>query len=70
MPNPSVPLIMDFFANPRCPPSASVAASALDLVVLSEGDRSVNNPSAAGVEVVLPKEPVWGEGGSCGESSG
>ena len=62
MPNPSVPLTVDFFANPRCPPSASVAASALDPVVVSEGDRSVNSPSAAGVEVVLPTE-LGGGGG-------
>ena len=72
MPNPSVPLTMDFFANPRYPPSASVAASALDPVVFSEGDHSVNSPSAVGVEVVLPTEPVGGGGGgaSCGESFG
>ena len=60
MPNPSVPLTVDFFANPRCPPSASVAASALDPVVVSKGDRSVNSSSIAGVEVVLLTEPEWG----------
>ena len=74
MPNPSVPLTVDFFANPRCPLSASVAASALDPIVVSEGDRSVNSPSAAGVEVVLPTEPEGGGGGggggSCGGPSG
>ena len=68
MPNSSVPLTVDFFANPCCPPSASVAASTLDPVVVSEGDRSVNSPSAAGVEVVLPTEPEGGA--SCGGSSG
>ena len=57
MPNPSVPLTADFFANPRCPPGASAAASSLDPVVVSEGDRSVNSPSATGEEVVLPTEP-------------
>ena len=62
MPNPSVPLTVDFFANPRCPPSASIAASALDPIVVSEGDRSVNSPSATGVEVVLPTEPEGGGG--------
>ena len=30
MPNPSVLLTMDFFANPRCPPSSSVSTSSLD----------------------------------------
>ena len=39
MPNPSVPLTADFFANPRCPLGASVAASSLDPIVISEGDR-------------------------------
>ena len=68
MPNPSVPLTVDFFANPRYPPSVSVAASALDPVVVSEGDRSVNSPSLAGVEVVLSTEPEGG--GSCGGPSG
>ena len=60
MPKPSVPLTVDFFANPCCPPSALVAASALDPVVVSEGDRSVNSSSAAGVEVILPTEPEGG----------
>ena len=39
MQNPSVSLTVDFFANPHCPASASIAASALDPVVVSEGDR-------------------------------
>ena len=34
MPNPSVPLTADFFANPRCPPGASAAAASLDLLLL------------------------------------
>ena len=58
--NPSVPLTVDFFANPRCPPGASAAASSLDPVVISEGDRSVNSPSAARVEVVIPTEQEEG----------
>ena len=57
MPNPSVPLTADFFANPRCSLGASATASSLDPVVDSEGDRSANSPSAAGEEVVLPTEP-------------
>ena len=60
MPNPSVPLTADFFANPRCPPGASAAASSLDPVVISEGDRSVNSPSVAGVEVVIPMKQEKG----------
>ena len=58
--NPSIPLTADFFANPCCPPGASVPTSSLDLVVISEGDRSVNSPSAARVEVVIPTEQEEG----------
>ena len=60
MPNPSVPLTEDFFANPRCPLCASAAASSLDPIVISERDHSVNSPSAAGVEVVIPTEQEEG----------
>ena len=56
MPNPSVPLTAKFFTNPRCPPSASTAASTLDPVVVSVEDRSENSPSSAGEEVVLPTD--------------
>ena len=58
MPNPSVPLSADFFANPRCPPGASVATSSLDPVVVSEEDRSTNSPSVAGEEAALPTKAV------------
>ena len=56
MSNPSVPLTANFFSNPRCPPSASAAASTLDPVAVSGEDRSENSPSAAGGEVVLPTD--------------
>ena len=36
MPNPSVPHTLEFFANPRCPPSVSSAAPALDTAVGSK----------------------------------
>ena len=58
MPNPSVMLTAHFFANPRCPPGASAAASSLDPVVVSGEDRLKNSPSVAGEEAVLPKEAV------------
>ena len=58
VPNPSVPLTADFFANPRCPPGALAVASFLDPVVVSGEDRSANSPSAAGEEVALPIEAV------------
>ena len=56
MPNPSVPLIAGFFANPRCPPSASATASFVDPLVVSGEDHLANSPSAAGEEVVLPTD--------------
>ena len=56
MSNPSVLLTADFFANPRCPPSASAAASFLNPVVVSEEDHLANSPSSAGEEVVLPTD--------------
>ena len=56
MSNPSVPLTAEFFTNPRCPPSASTAASTLDPVAVSGEDRSENSPSAAGEEAVLPTD--------------
>ena len=58
MPNPSVPLTADFFANPRCPLDALTAASSLDPVVVSGEDRSANSPLAAGEGVALPTETV------------
>ena len=56
MRNPSVLLIEDFFANPRCPPGASTASYSVDPVVVSGEDRSTNSPSAAGKETVLPMD--------------
>ena len=58
MPNPSVSLTADFFANPRCPQGVLAAASSLDPVVVSGEDRLVNSPSIAGEEVTLPTETV------------
>ena len=56
MPNPSVPLIAEFFAKPHCPPGASAAASALDPIAVSREDPSENSPTAAGEEAVLPTD--------------
>ena len=53
MSNPSVPMTAEFFANPRCPPSSSAAASALDPIVVSGEDRLENSPAAAEEEAVL-----------------
>ena len=54
MPNPSVPLTPDFFANPRCPPGPSTAAPALDLIAVSGEDRSENSLAVAGEGTTLP----------------
>ena len=56
--NPSVSLTTDFFANPRCPPGLSAAASSLDPVVVGGEDRSENSPSSVGEEAALPTEAV------------
>ena len=54
--NPSVPLTAEFFANPRCPPGASAAAPALDLVAVIGEEYLENSPFAAGEEAVLPTD--------------
>ena len=54
MPKPSVPLIADFFANPRCPPGALVAASTSAPIAVSGEKHSKNSPVVAEEEVVLP----------------
>ena len=56
MSNPSVPLMAEFFTNPRCSPGASAAASALALIVVSGEERSENSPVAAGEEAVFPTD--------------
>ena len=56
MPNPSVLLTAEFFANPCSPPSASAAVPALDPIVVSEEERSENSPVAAEEEAVLPTD--------------
>ena len=53
MPNPSVPLTVEFFTNPRYPPSALDVASALDPIAVSGEDRPENSPAAAREETVL-----------------
>ena len=54
MPDPSVPLTIEFFANPRCPPSTSSAAPAPDPAAVSREERSENGPTATGEEAILP----------------
>ena len=51
MSDPSVPLTPEFFANPRCPPSISLAAPA----TISKEECLENSPTATGEEATLPK---------------
>ena len=53
MPDPSVPLTPEFFANPRWPPSASSAALAPDPATVSREECPENNLTAAGEEATL-----------------
>ena len=55
--DPSVPLTPDFFANPRCPPSISSSAPAMDPAVVSKEDCPENSPTTVGDEAILPIGP-------------
>ena len=57
MPDPSVPLTPEFFANPRCPPSISSAAPASDPAAVSKEECPENSPTAAGEEATLSMGP-------------
>ena len=57
MPDPSVPLTLDFFANPRCPLSISSAAPVLDPAAVSKEECPENSPSAVGEEAILLMGP-------------
>ena len=63
MPDPSVPLTPEFFANPRCPPSVSSVAPALDPAIGSEEEHPETSPTAAGEEANLPIGPPASSGG-------
>ena len=54
MSDPSIPLTPEFFANPRCPPSALSAAPAPDPATVSREERPESSPIAAGEEDTLP----------------
>ena len=56
MPNPSVPLTAEFFANPRCPPGPSAVASTLDPIAVGGEDHSEKSLAATDEEVVLPMD--------------
>ena len=52
--NPSTPLTLDFFANPRCPLGTVAAAPALDPVAVSREDCLENCPAAVAEGTTLP----------------
>ena len=54
MPNPSIPLKPEFFANPCCPPSISSTTPAPDPATVSMKQCPKNSPTAAGEEATLP----------------
>ena len=55
--DPSVSLTPEFFANPRCPPSISLGAPALDLAVGSKEGYPKISLTASGEEANLPIGP-------------
>ena len=57
MPGPSLPLTPEFFTNPRCPPSISSAAPALDPTRGSEEEHPETSPTTVGEEANLPIGP-------------
>ena len=64
MSDPSVPLTPEFFANPRCPPSISSAAPALDPVVSSKEEHSGISLTSVGEEAnLLIGPPTSSDGG-------
>ena len=54
MPYPSVPLTLEFFANPRCPPSVLLVVAAPESVE----EHPETSPTAAGEETILPMDPL------------
>ena len=57
MPDPSVPLTPEFFANPHCPPSISSAAPSPDPVAVGKEQCPKNSPTVVGEEATLPMGP-------------
>ena len=53
MPDLSVPLTLEFFANPRCPPSTLSAAPASDRAVVSREECPENSRTTTGEEATL-----------------
>ena len=54
MPDPSVPLTPEFFADPHCPPSTSSAAPAPDPAIVIREERQENSSTPVGEEATLP----------------
>ena len=58
MPDPSIPLTPEFFANPRCPLSILSAASFVDPTAVSKEECLENSSTAAREEAILPMGPL------------
>ena len=63
MPDPSVPLTQEFFANPCCPPSILSTTPALDPPAVSKEECPENSPNAVGEEAILSMGPPASSGG-------
>ena len=57
MPDPSVSLTPELFANPRCPPSTSSAAPAPDPTAVGREESLGNSPTTSREEAILPMDP-------------
>ena len=56
MPDPSVPLTPEFFANPHCPLSTSYVALAPDPAAVGREERPGNSPTTAKEKATLPMD--------------
>ena len=57
MPDPSVPLTPEFFANPHYPPSTSSATPAPDPTSIGREERPGNSSTTTKEEATLPMDP-------------
>ena len=57
MSDPSIPLTLEFFPNPHCPPSVSSATPARDTTVGGKDEHLESSPTTVGEEAVLLIDP-------------
>ena len=64
MSNPSIPLTLEFFANPHCPPSTSSVVPAPDPATVSREKRPENSPTVVGEKATFSMGlPTSSDGG-------